>query len=110
MANNIASDMLAGRFQGDPFAFLGEHQTDDGWVIRTIQPGAKSVIVQTLSGQVIGEMVRQGETDYFEFNLTKAKEYTPYRLKITWWDDSVQETADPYSFLPVLGFFFASGP
>ena len=95
--------MLTGRFQGDPFAYLGQHQEGKGWIIRTIQPGAKSVIVLTPEGQTIGEMVRQGETDYFEFVLSKAKDYTPYRLKITWWDDSVQETADPYSFLPVLG-------
>ena len=103
MINNTALAMISGRFQGDPFAFLGEHESDKGWIIRTIQPGAKSVIVQTPAGQILGEMLRQGETDYFEFSLPNAKEYTPYRLKITWWDDSVQETADPYSFLPVLG-------
>lgn len=103
MTNNTALDMLAGRFQGDPFSFLGQHKTQKGWIIRTIQPGAKSVVVLTPEGQVIGEMVRQGETDYFEFVLPKAKDYTPYRLKITWWNDSIQETADPYSFLPVLG-------
>ena len=103
MINNTISDMLAGRFQGDPFAFLGQHKTDKSWVIRTIQPGAKSVVVQTPEGHAIGEMVRQGQTDYFELNLPKAQDYTPYRLKIVWWDDSIQETADPYSFLPVLG-------
>ena len=103
MTENTALDMLAGRFQGDPFSFLGQHKAEKGWIIRTIQPGAKSVVVLTPEGKSIGEMVRQGETDYFEFNLPNAKDYTPYRLQITWWDDSVQETADPYSFLPVLG-------
>jgi len=103
MTDNTALDMLTGRFQGDPFSFLGQHKAEKGWIIRTIQPGAKTVIIEASDGQFLGEMVRQGKTDYFEFNLPNAKEYTPYRLKITWWDDSIQETADPYSFLPVLG-------
>lgn len=101
--HSAVQNMLDGRFQGDPFSVLGQHQLDKGWIIRTIQPGAKSVIVETPEGQNIAPMVRQGQTDYFELNLPNAKEYMPYRLKITWWDDSVQITADPYSFLPVLG-------
>ncbi len=103
MSDNIVQDIQAGRFRGDPFSFLGEHQTDKGWVIRTIQPGAKSVVVETPRGQVIGEMLRQGKTDYFELSLHNTKEYTSYRFKIRWWNDDIQITPDPYSFLPVLG-------
>lgn len=102
MSLSQAHAILSGTFKGDPFSFLGEHQSQDGWVIRTIQPGAKAVFVQTPEGTDLGEMVRQLNDGYFELNLQK-KDYTPYRLKIIWWDDSIQITPDPYSFLPVLG-------
>ena len=103
MTNNIASDMLAGRFQGDPFSFLGEHEDQKGWVVRVLLPGAASVLLETSEGKVLDEMKRVLQDGFFTFELPKAKEYTPYKLKITWWDGSVQETPDPYSFLPVLG-------
>ncbi|MBQ4471895.1 MAG: 1,4-alpha-glucan branching protein GlgB [Alphaproteobacteria bacterium] len=101
--DNIASDMMAGRFQGDPFAFLGQHESSKGWVIRTIQPSAKSVSVETADGHVLGEMMRIVPDGFFTLELPDAKSYTPYVLKIKWSDDGVQTTRDPYSFLPVLG-------
>ena len=84
MSDNIASDMLAGRFQGDPFSFLGQHEADKGWVIRTIQPGAMSVSVETPEGKPLGEMMHTLTDGFFTLELPDAKEYTPYKLKIKW--------------------------
>jgi len=103
MVDRIAQDMLSGRFQGDPFSFLGEHEAQKGWVIRTVQPGAMSVSVETPEGQSLGKMMHTLTDGFFTLELPDATKYTPYVLKIKWSEENVQTTPDPYSFLPVLG-------
>ncbi|MBP5344423.1 MAG: 1,4-alpha-glucan branching protein GlgB [Alphaproteobacteria bacterium] len=94
--------LTEGYFRGDPFAVLGEHKENGTWVIRTLQPQAETVSVLDTSGQKIGKMERIWGA-VFELQLSKATEFTPYKLKITLHDNSSYETYDPYSFLPVLG-------
>ena len=93
--------LTEGRFCGDPFAVLGQHQENGKWIIRTLQPQASSVTVLNMDGKEIGTMDRVWGA-VFEYSLT-ATEFTPYKLKITLHNDSTYETQDPYRFLPVLG-------
>ena len=38
--DNAANHALANGLHGDPFALLGPHPTEEGVIIRTLQPGA----------------------------------------------------------------------
>ena len=92
-----------GQLKGDPFSVLGMHQASDakGLVIRSVQPQAKSVAVLDAQGKKLSEMSAVGQ-GVFQAHFPEAKEFFPYKLKITLYNDESYETEDVYRFLPVL--------
>lgn len=96
------NDLTYGRFSGDPFSILGQHLENGTWIFRTLQPHAKSVTLLDEKENVIAEAERVYGA-VFEYQFSKAKNFTPYKLKITLHNDSSYITSDPYAFLPVLG-------
>jgi 1,4-alpha-glucan branching enzyme len=78
----------------DPFAFLGRHQTDSGWVIRVFAPHSDKVSVQTAKGWE--PMSRTHKGGLFEWTGAEAPP-APYRLQHKE-GDSVWECYDPYAF------------
>jgi len=88
--------LLAAR-HGDPFAVLGPHRSNGGFVLRALVPGAERVELLTTGSPVELEQVHPD--GLFEGALTEHP--GPYRLRASagqhrW------EFADPYSFGPVL--------
>jgi 1,4-alpha-glucan branching enzyme len=92
------ADAIAAGSHGDPFGVLGPHRVQGGVVVRTFQPGARSVSLVTTSGETAMERVH-GE-GLFAARLAAA---TEYRLRIDWPDGRSAEAEDPYRFPPLLG-------
>jgi 1,4-alpha-glucan branching enzyme len=94
------AEALANGTLRDPFAVLGPHDTRDGWIVRTFQPGALEVEVLARSGgHSLGRLAPVVPQGLFAGSVSSAE---PYVLLITW-PDAVQETEDPYAFGPQLG-------
>ncbi len=94
------AEALAQARLGDPFAVLGPHRTDNGWVIRVFVPGANGVEVLSRSeGRLLATLDRGAAEGLFEGRLTSLP---PYRLRIVW-SGGAQEVEDPYSFGLLLG-------
>jgi len=87
---------------GDPFAMLGPHHIPGGIVVRTLQPGAGGVeVFARESGDKLAVMTQASPAGLFVANLQKLE---PYFFRI-YWDGTVQETEDPYSFPLLLSDF-----
>jgi 1,4-alpha-glucan branching enzyme len=95
-----AAEAQAGRLT-DPFAWLGPHDTPEGRVVRTYQPGAESVeLAARAGGRALGGL------EHYRDGLWIGRLADPdaaYLLRIRWPGGGVQETEDPYAFGPVLG-------
>jgi 1,4-alpha-glucan branching enzyme len=95
-----AAEAVAGRLT-DPFAWLGPHDTPDGRVVRTYQPGAERVeLAAREDGHALGAL------EHYRDGLWTgplADSGTGYLLRIRWPGGGVQETEDPYAFGLVLG-------
>ena len=86
---------------GDPFAFLGPHEQEGGRVIvRSFQPGARSVTLIDASGTTV-EAARRDEQGLFEAICEHGLQ-RPYRLRVSF-PGGDQELVDPYQFGPWLG-------
>jgi len=97
LAIDAATTLAEGR--GDPFAMLGPHQVDGVRVIRTFQPGAKSVdVLRKKDGKKLAAL------DHVNHGLFSGEvpEQGDYLLRIEW-PDSTQDTEDPYAFGVLLG-------
>ncbi len=94
-------DAIAAARQKDPFAVLGPHLTDDGWVIRAFVTDALSVRAVTREGAPIAELGRR-EGDFFEALIPAAAERPTYRLQVAR-ADGVESYEDAYAFGPALG-------
>ncbi len=94
-------DAIAAARQEDPFAVLGPHLTDRGWVIRAFVTDALSVCAVTRAGAPITELGRR-EGDFFEALIPGAAERPTYRLEVTR-ADGVELYEDAYAFGPALG-------
>ena len=95
----IAAALAAAR-HGDPFAVLGPHRTDAGWIVRALLPGAKRVALWSRDKtRKLGDLAPIGPTGVFEGPLAEG---TDYLLAIDW-PNAAQETEDPYSFDLLLG-------
>jgi 1,4-alpha-glucan branching enzyme len=87
---------------GDPFSILGMHEEDgDGLVVRTFQPGARSVEVVSADGASLGELEPVHPEGLFAGPVS-AEEWSPYRLRIDW-DGTEVELEDPYRFPSAMG-------
>ena len=93
-----AADLMEGRLT-DPFGLLGPHDTGEGRVVRTFQPGADAVeVVARNNGRLLGIL----EPQHGGLFAGKVSGPEPYLLRIRW-PGAVQETEDAYSFGLVLG-------
>jgi 1,4-alpha-glucan branching enzyme len=88
---------------GDPFAFLGMHESAGSLVVRAMLPGADAVtIVDVATGEIAGEGERIHPDGVFVATLADRNEPFPYRLRAQW-DGVEHEFDDAYCFPPVLG-------
>jgi 1,4-alpha-glucan branching enzyme len=102
------SDAFRSALFEDPFSVRGPHETETGYVVRAVLPGARNVQLVTPDGGVLADATDEG-TGLFVGRLPKR---VPYRLRIGW-DAATQEVEDPYAFGPVLGetdiYLFSEG-
>jgi len=86
---------------GNPFAVLGLHEDDGGFVARCFIPHAEFVEAYTLDGKSAGKLDRRHDAGFFEGPVKlrgrKRLRYHARNLGGDWW------VTDPYSFGPVLG-------
>ncbi|WP_341990995.1 1,4-alpha-glucan branching protein GlgB [Azorhizobium sp. AG788] len=102
--------LVEGR-HGDPFSFLGPHPVASGMVVRTFQPGARTVeVLEGGTGRALAPLQLIHPAGVFAGRLPERSiggEGQPGRVQDTlvigWADGSVQETEDPYAFGPLLG-------
>ncbi len=92
--------LVEGR-HNNPFALLGLHTSGGGRVVRTYQPGAKSVDLVERNGDKIATMRRVHKGGVYEAAMPPRKR--SYALRITWESGEVQLTEDPYRFPSTLG-------
>jgi 1,4-alpha-glucan branching enzyme len=86
----------------DPFGYLGMHPRGDGLVVRSFQPGARSVaVIDAMSGDAVAELARVREDGMFVGDVPRRRPF-PYRLRVDF-NGAVVEVEDPYRFPPVLG-------
>ena len=86
---------------GDPFAVLGVHPVENGFLARAFLPGADMVEALTLAGKTAARLTTIDKAGLFEGKLSIRKPQ-PLRYRAsnsggTW------IVGDPYSFGPVLG-------
>ncbi len=85
---------------GNPFAVLGPHPHDGGWIVRAFLPAARRVeLVDPVAGQVLATMERAHPAGLHVGTLPAR---VPYVLRIHE-GQGLRETEDPYAFGPVLG-------
>ncbi len=95
---------IAYGYHGDPFAVLGPHAYEEGVVIRTLHPPARSIEVLLPDGGVVA-MNRLHEAGLFEAVLPGQSYPLSYQLRLVahYGDESV--LADPYAFPSALSQF-----
>jgi 1,4-alpha-glucan branching enzyme len=97
--SGVAEALEHGRHR-DPFAWLGPHQVDDGWIVRTLQPDADAVQILDKAGQtILADMIRLDDGGLFAGPLPGP---VSYRLRVRH-GDTIEEFEDPFAFPPVLG-------
>ncbi len=88
----------------DPFAVLGPHRTPGGFVVRALQPAARSVDLRVMETGALLPMRRADEGDraagVFEIRMPGA--VPDYRLRITDTHGQAVEIDDPYRYGRVL--------
>ncbi len=94
---------VAGGAHHDPHSLLGAHPHENGWIIRTLKPLAKSIMVALANDQLV-------ELSHLEHGVwqgfIEAKKTPDYRIVATYaGDDGDVEWRidDPYRHLPTLG-------
>ncbi|WP_078969296.1 1,4-alpha-glucan branching enzyme [Streptomyces cyaneogriseus] len=87
----------------DPHTVLGAHPVPGGVAFRVLRPYARAVSV--VLDEVPAELHDDGDGFFSGLLPLPPEEPVPaYRLRVAY-DDAVQETEDPYRFLPALGDF-----
>jgi 1,4-alpha-glucan branching enzyme len=88
---------------GNPFAFLGMHETPAGICVRAILPTAEKIsVVDSASGQIAAEGVRVHPDGVFVAEIPGRRELFRYRLRLST-GSVTREFDDVYRFPPVLG-------
>jgi 1,4-alpha-glucan branching enzyme len=94
---------IAAARHGDPFAFLGMHQSSAGLYVRTILPDAESVsVVESATGRIVARCERIHPAGIFVASMADRREKFRYRLRVRSGGHE-QEFEDVYRFGPVLG-------
>jgi 1,4-alpha-glucan branching enzyme len=96
---------------GDPFAVLGLHETEVGFVARCFIPHAETVEALTLGGKAIGKLDRRNDAGFFDGMVAiDRRQPLRHRAKNR---DGEWLVGDAYSFGPVLGpmddYYIAEG-
>jgi 1,4-alpha-glucan branching enzyme len=94
-------DALVNGQHNNPFAILGLQRTKKGRVVRTLQPGAKSVDLVDPQGNTLATMQRLHDGGLFEAPMPPRKRN--YALRITWQSGEKQVVEDTYRFPSTLG-------
>jgi 1,4-alpha-glucan branching enzyme len=85
----------------DPFALLGRHPADGGFVVRAFMPSAEEVEIEG-----VGPMQRLPNTDIFELQLDPQQDAAlPAHYRLHWLEKSDRQrysAVSPYSFGPLL--------
>ncbi len=87
---------------GDPFSVLGQHESDEGVVVRAFVADAASVEVVE-NGKIIASLARRADAGLFEGLVPGRKSRFKYRLLAKYPHGTDWEFDDPYAFAPVLG-------
>jgi len=98
---NTEFDALVNGQHNNPFAILGLQRTRKGRVVRTLQPGAKSVELIDRDGNALAAMQRIHDGGLFEAPMPPRKR--SYALRITWQSGETQVVEDTYRFPSTLG-------
>ncbi|HTV90445.1 MAG TPA: 1,4-alpha-glucan branching protein GlgB [Stellaceae bacterium] len=97
-----AEAIVAGR-HGDPFAFLGMHETAGGLYVRAFLPEAETMaVVESAGSEVVAEAERIHPAGLFAASMPERRQPFRYRLRVEWGGHR-QEFDDVYRFPPVLG-------
>jgi len=94
-------DALVNGRHNNPFAILGLQRTREGRVVRTLQPGAKSVDLIDRHGDTLAAMQRIHDGGLFEAPMPPRKRN--YALRVTWQSGETQVIEDTYRFPSTLG-------
>src|ERR1700751_3013886 len=86
------------------FGVLGLHQVDQVWVVRSLRPDAKElVIVDRHHVERRFPATRLAEEGLFEAQLEGVTEAFDYLLQLTTWSGETFQISDPYPYGPILG-------
>ncbi|GLI99089.1 1,4-alpha-glucan branching protein GlgB [Sphingobium sp. BS19] len=103
--------LVTGR-EDDPFAVLGVHAADKGFLARCFLPDAVGVSASTLEGKAVGALSCIHDAGIFEGKVAIRKRQ-PLRYNATYANGTTYTVIDPYSFGPVLGpmddYYIAEG-
>ena len=100
MSNSEFQALVEGR-HSNPFAVLGVHQTATGRVVRTFQPGARSVELVDADDTLLARMQRLLPEGLFVADMPPRKRV--YRLRITTHAGEQHTIDDCYRFPSTLG-------
>jgi len=92
---------------GDPFSFLGMHETDDkkGVFIRVCYPGADKIFVLSADGKKeLAVMDKIHPYGLFQARFSDSS-FFKYKLRICFLGGRYYEAFDPYAFGPTLSDF-----
>ena len=105
MTTAVTQAIIDGFFDasnGDPFATLGMHETEQGIEIRTLLPDANRVVViESESGKEITELDCIDERGFFVGVIPNCRHFFAYQLQVFWGNES-QIVEDPYRFHPMI--------
>lgn len=105
MTTAVTQAIIDGFFDasnGDPFATLGMHETEQGIEIRTLLPDANRVVViECESGKEITELDCVDERGFFVGVIPNCRHFFAYQLQVFWGNES-QIVEDPYRFHPMI--------
>lgn len=98
LEKELVEDLVNGQC-GEPYTVLGPHKTDQGFVVRTLQPRVLTAALIDSKG-VEHAMQRVDQTDLFELTLSADPERYEFKLSN---DDSSWQIKDPYAFNTAIG-------
>ncbi|HHF3795406.1 TPA: 1,4-alpha-glucan branching protein GlgB [Haemophilus influenzae] len=105
MTTAVTQAIIDGFFDasnGDPFATLGMHETEQGIEIRTLLPDASRVVViERESGKEITELDCVDERGFFVGVIPNCRQFFAYQLQV-FWGNEAQIIEDPYRFHPMI--------
>ncbi len=99
-------DAVVGAYHGDPFAVLGPHAIQGGFVVRAFLPLAQTALVIPASGKPV-PMVRVREDGFFEAFLPRLAMPFAYQLQIETYGGEKRTFTDPYAIPSTLSAFDA---